>query len=80
MSKTYWFVKLVLSLRLNQLEERQSRVNSLTELKKNIPIRKMHWLVQRLRKVKHQAEPGVIMATQNFKRNLLLIWHREGKK
>ena len=79
MSKTYWFVKLVLSLRLNQLEERQSRVNSLTKLTKNIPIRKMHWLAQGLRKVKFQAEPGVIMETQNFKRNLLLIWHREGK-
>ena len=25
-------------------------------------------------------EPGVIMATQNFKRNLLLILYREGKK
>ena len=25
-------------------------------------------------------EPGVVMATQNFKRNLLLILYKEGKK
>ena len=30
----------------------------------------MHWLAQGLRKV--QVQPGVIMATQNFKRNLFL--------
>ena len=30
----------------------------------------MHWLAQGLRKV--QVEPGVLMATQNFKRNLFL--------
>ena len=40
---------------------------------KNISIRKP----QGLRKV--HAEPGVIMATQNFKRNLLLTLYREGK-
>ena len=28
----------------------------------------MHWLAQGLRKVK--VEPGVVMATQNFKRHL----------
>ena len=46
----------------------------------------MHWLFQGLRKV--QGEPGVIKATQNFKRKLLLILlklkllliNREGKK
>ena len=38
----------------------------------------MYWLAQGLRKV--QVEPAVIMATQNFKRNLLLILYREGKK
>ena len=32
----------------------------------------MHWLAQGLRKVKFKVEPGVIMATQNFKRNLFL--------
>ena len=35
----------------------------------------MHWLTQGLRIVK----PGVIMATQYFKRNLLNLY-REGKK
>ena len=40
-------------------------------------IRKLHWLAQGLRKV--QVEPSV-MATQNFKRNLLLILYREGGK
>ena len=38
----------------------------------------MYWLAQGLRKV--QVEPAVIMATQNFKRNLLLILYRKGKK
>ena len=38
----------------------------------------MHWLAQGLRKV--QVEPGVIMATQNFKRNLFLNLYREGEK
>ena len=38
----------------------------------------MHWLAQGLRKV--QVEPGVVMATQNFNRNVLLILYREGKK
>ena len=33
-------------------------------------MRKMHWLAHGLRKV--QVELGVIMATQNFKRNLFL--------
>ena len=40
----------------------------------------MHWLAQGLRKL--QVEPGVIRATQNFKRNLLYkikILNREGK-
>ena len=45
----------------------------LTQLKANISITKMHWLAQGLKKVKFQVEPGVVMATQNFKRNLLLI-------
>ena len=38
----------------------------------------MHWLAQGLRKV--QVEPGVIMATQDFKRNLFLNLYREGGK
>ena len=38
----------------------------------------MHWLAQGLRKV--QVELGVIMATQNFKRNLFLNLYREGEK
>ena len=48
---------------------------SLTLLKKNISMRKTHWLAQRLRKVKFRwnLSSGVVMATQNFKRNLLLI-------
>ena len=37
----------------------------------------MHWLAQGLRKVK---EPGVITATQNFKRNPFLNLNRDGKK
>ena len=38
----------------------------------------MHWLAQGLSKV--LVELGVLVATQNFKRNLLLILYREGKK
>ena len=38
----------------------------------------MHWLAQSLRKV--QVEPGVIMETQSFKRNLFLNLYREGEK
>ena len=38
----------------------------------------MHWLAQGLRKV--QEEPGVIMETQSFKRNLFLNLYREGEK
>ena len=38
----------------------------------------MHLLAQGLRKV--QVKPGVFMVTQNFKRALLLIMYREGKK
>ena len=38
----------------------------------------MHWWAQGLRKV--QVEPGVIMATQDFKRNLFLNLYREGEK
>ena len=38
----------------------------------------MHWLTQCLRKV--QVEPGVIMETQYFKRNLFLNLYREGEK
>ena len=37
----------------------------------------MHWLAQDLRKV--QVEPGFIMATQNFQRNLFLNLYREGE-
>ena len=51
--------------------------SSLTYLKKNISISKMHWLAEGLRKV--QVEPGILMATQNFKRNLLILC-REGEK
>ena len=40
--------------------------------------KKMHWLAQGLRKV--QEEPGVIMETQSFKRNLFLNLYREGEK
>ena len=32
----------------------------------------MHWLAQGSRKV--QVKPGVLMATQNFKRNLFLVY------
>ena len=39
----------------------------------------MHRLAQGLRKVKFRWNQVVIMATQNFKRNLLLILCREGK-
>ena len=38
----------------------------------------MHWLAQGLRKV--QVQPGVIMATQNFKRNIFLNLCKEGEK
>ena len=38
----------------------------------------MYQLSQVLRKV--QVEPGTIMATQNFKRNLFLNLYREGEK
>ena len=38
----------------------------------------MQWLAQSLRKV--QVEPGVIMETQSFKRNLFLNLYREGEK
>ena len=38
----------------------------------------MHWLAQGLRTV--QVEPGVIMATQNFKRNLFWNLYKEGGK
>ena len=38
----------------------------------------MHWLAQGLRKV--QEEPGVIMETQSFKRNLFLNLYRKGEK
>jgi len=34
----------------------------------------------RFEKSEVQVEPGVIMATQNFKRNLLLILYRDGEK
>jgi len=34
----------------------------------------------RLEKSEVQVEPGVIMATQNFKRNLFLYLYREGEK
>ena len=40
---------------------------------KNISIRKTHWLAQGLRKVKFRWNQVSIMATQNFKRNFLLI-------
>ena len=49
------------SLRLKHFEERQIPKqihNTLTYLKKNISIRKMHWLAQGLRKV--QVEPGIL--------------------
>ena len=36
-----------------------------TELKANISIRKMHWLVQGLRESKVQWEPNVTMTAQN---------------
>ena len=39
----------------------------------------MHWLAQGMRKVVW-VEPGVVMATQNFKRNLPLSFYREGEK
>ena len=59
MSKRYWFVEPLwvqgLSVRGNQFEERQTlrqMQSSLTYLKKNISIRKMHWLAQGLKKVK----------------------------
>ena len=56
------------SFRWNHFEERQipKQIVSLTQLKTNISMRKMHWLAQGWRKV--QVEPGVVMATQNFKR------------
>ena len=61
MSKTYWFVEplSVLSLQWKQPEERQSLGkihSSLTWLKKNISIRKTHWLAQGLRKVKFRSQ------------------------
>ena len=43
------------------------------------PIRKTHSLAQGLRK-DIQVEPGVITATQNFKRNLLFNLYRDGKR
>ena len=41
----------------------------------------MHRLPQDMRKVKFRwSQVCVIMATQNFKRNLLLIFYRDGEK
>ena len=54
--------------------------STLTKIKTNISIRKMHQLAQGLRKVKFRWNQVSIMATQNFKRNLPLILYREGKK
>ena len=87
MSKMYWFVEPLsvdaLGLRQNLLEERQipRQIHSLlTQLKKNISIRKMHWLAQGLRKIKFWWSHNLIMATQNFKGNLVKFVQRRKKK
>ena len=56
--------------------------STLTQLKINIPIRKMHCLAPGLRKVQFRwNQVNIIMVKQNFKRNLLLNLYREvGKK
>ena len=41
---------------------------------------KLTVLKQNLKTESRVNTPGVVMATQNFKRNLLLILYREGKK
>ena len=56
--------------------------STLTQLKINIPIRKMHCLAPGLRKVQFRwNQVNIIMVKQNFKRNLFLNLYREvGKK
>ena len=41
--------------------------------------KKNAWVSSRFEKSSVQVEPDVIIATQNFKRNLFLNLHREGK-
>ena len=61
--------KLVLGGTILKKGKFQSKYTvALTQLKKNISIIKTHWWAQGLRKV--QVEPGVLIATQNFKRHL----------
>ena len=79
MTETSWLVEWVLSLGRNQLAGRVwgKCIGTLTRLKTNISIRKLHCSAQGSRTM--HVEPGVVMTTQNFKRNLCKFVSRREK-
>ena len=73
---------LVLGVTILKKGKFQSKyIVSLTQLKKNKFCNKSPLVSSKFEKVKFRwNQVSVVMATQNFKRNLLLVLYREGKK
>ena len=76
MSKTYWFVGSE-----SQAEPLEDRDQGNVNIAQDKHFHKENALVSSgFEKSSVQVEPGVVMATQNFKRNLFLNLYKEKEK